>query len=71
MSIMTMDDAFFEELAAINADMESAGARLDLIGANDGSVLVVDHSDTKTMEAIATLQAAQKRLSELLARVNA
>ena len=63
------DDAFFDELAAINADMESAGARLDLIGSNDSNVLLVDREDTETMQAIATMQAAQKRLSVLLAKV--
>lgn len=62
-----MDDAFFESLAAINADQERASARLDALGVSGGGVLSVSRDDTETLEAIALFQDAQKRLSALLA----
>ncbi|WP_156172647.1 hypothetical protein [Microbacterium sp. Ag1] len=64
---MTTDDAFFETLAAINADQERASARLDAVGATGGGVTFVSRDDTETLEAIALFQDAQKRLSALLA----
>lgn len=64
-----MDDAFFEQLDAINADLTSSSARFDQVSENDGSILFVSRDDTETIEAIATFQAAQKRLTALLATV--
>ncbi|WP_404475118.1 hypothetical protein [Microbacterium aerolatum] len=66
---MTMDDAFFDELEAINADLTSGSARLDQLGGNPGDILVISRDDTETLEAVARIQAAQKRLTALLATV--
>lgn len=66
---MTTDDAFFEALAAINADMASASARFDEIGENDGSVLVINRDDTESIAAVAKMKDAQQRLAALLATV--
>ncbi|MCP1427528.1 hypothetical protein J3D45_000026 [Microbacterium foliorum] len=66
---MTMDDAFFEKLKTINSDLTRASARLDTLGPNDGSLRFVDPADTETMNAIALMQDAQRRLTALLATV--
>lgn len=66
---MTLNDAFFEQLAAINDDQRRAAARLDEVGSQDGEVLFVNPDDTETLEAIALFQDAQRRLTALLATV--
>lgn len=65
-----MDNAFFEELAAMNSELIPASARLDEIAPADGRIAFVSHDDTATLEAIARFQAAQRRLSALLETVN-
>lgn len=66
---MTMDDAFYSELSAISSDLASSSVRIDQVLPNNGEVGVVSPDDTETLEAIATFQAAQRRLTALLARV--
>lgn len=66
---MTIDEAFFTELSAINSDLESSSARIDQVLPNNGDVGFVSLEDTETLEAITKFQAAQKRLSALLASV--
>lgn len=66
---MTLNDAFFEQLTAINDDQTRAAARLEEVGGKDGEVLIVNPDDTETMEAIALFQDAQRRLAALLATV--
>ena len=66
---MTLDDAFFDELEAINAELIPASARLDKVLPADGTVGFISRDDTETLEAIAKFQAAQKRLTALLATV--
>lgn len=64
-----MDEAFYTELSAISSDLASSSARIDQVLPNNGEVGVVIPDDTEILEAIAKFQAAQRRLTALLASV--